>query len=91
MKRIVTYDIGNDKRRNKIFKLLKDYGQWVQYSVFELEIDNVKWIELEFALNSIITKEDSLCVYPLCQSCTKRVYYAGTLRYQLEEENNAII
>ena len=32
---IITYDIRDDRRRDKIFKLLKGYVTPVQYSVFE--------------------------------------------------------
>ena len=35
---IVSYDIPNDKRRTKVMKTLKDFGQHVQYSVFECNI-----------------------------------------------------
>ena len=31
----VAYDITDDKRRNKVAKILKDFGKRVQYSVFE--------------------------------------------------------
>jgi CRISPR-associated protein Cas2 len=36
VKRVVCYDVVDDRRRNRIFKLLKDYGRRVQYSVFEV-------------------------------------------------------
>ena len=32
---LISYDISEDKRRTKIHKMLKSYGQWMQYSVFE--------------------------------------------------------
>ena len=32
---VVSYDIPKDQRRNRVCKLLKDYGERVQYSVFE--------------------------------------------------------
>jgi len=35
---IVSYDIPDDKRRTKVMKTLKDFGQHVQYSVFECTI-----------------------------------------------------
>ena len=30
---VVAYDIEDDKRRTKIHKLLKNYGQWMQFSL----------------------------------------------------------
>ncbi|BAZ29225.1 hypothetical protein NIES4074_16640 [Cylindrospermum sp. NIES-4074] len=35
---VVSYDISEDKRRTKIHSVLKGYGQWMQYSVFECDL-----------------------------------------------------
>jgi CRISPR-associated protein Cas2 len=32
---VVCYDIPKDRRRNRVCKLLKNYGERAQYSVFE--------------------------------------------------------
>lgn len=32
---VVAYDIADDKRRNKICDIISEYGQRVNYSVFE--------------------------------------------------------
>ncbi|SEN14874.1 CRISPR-associated endonuclease Cas2 [Lihuaxuella thermophila] len=91
MKRVVSYDIVDDRRRNKVFKLLKDYGQWIQYSVFEVDCDEKDWLMLEFRLAALLGKEDSLCVYTLCRSCSRKVSYKGELRYRLQEQQNNIL
>ncbi|MFD1396734.1 CRISPR-associated endonuclease Cas2 [Kroppenstedtia eburnea] len=91
IKRIVSYDICNNRRRNKVFQLLKDHGQWIQYSVFEIDCEEKDWVQLEFLLKGLIKENDSLCVYTLCQSCLKRAYYTGELRFRLEEEQNHIL
>jgi CRISPR-associated protein Cas2 len=91
MKRVVSYDVVDDKRRNRIFKLLKDYGQWIQYSVFEVDCEEKEWIELEFRLLSLLGPEDSLCVYTLCQRCTKRALYKGNVLLHLENEQCNIL
>jgi CRISPR-associated protein Cas2 len=31
---LCTYDVSDDKRRNKLFEVLKDHGEHVQFSVF---------------------------------------------------------
>jgi len=33
-----SYSISEDKRRIKMHKILKSYGQWMQYNVFECEL-----------------------------------------------------
>lgn len=91
IKRIVSYDIGEDRRRNKVFKLLKDRGQWIQYSVFEVDCEDKDWLLLEFQLRGLLNEGDSLCVYSLCHSCIKRAYYTGQLRFRLEEDSNNIL
>ena len=35
----VAYDITDDKRRNRVAKILKDFGTRIQYSVFECDTD----------------------------------------------------
>jgi CRISPR-associated protein Cas2 len=35
---LCTYDMADDKRRNRVFELLKDHGEHVQYSVFLCEL-----------------------------------------------------
>ena len=39
---LVTYDIKDDKKRNKVCNILKDYGNRVQYSVFECYLEALK-------------------------------------------------
>ncbi|MGB9929177.1 MAG: CRISPR-associated endonuclease Cas2, partial [Methanosarcina sp.] len=41
MRLVVTYDISDNKIRNRIYKILEKYGAWKQYSVFELDITAV--------------------------------------------------
>lgn len=36
---LCTYDVAEDKRRNRLFQLLKDHGEHVQYSVFLCELN----------------------------------------------------
>lgn len=43
---VISYDISNDRRRNKIAKILLDYGRRVQYSVFECEMNQKSFKEL---------------------------------------------
>ena len=43
---LISYDISQTKRRNKIFKELKNYGKYVKFSVFECELDKKRYLEL---------------------------------------------
>ena len=51
---IVTYDIPEDKRRTKIHNILKSYGQWVQYSVFECDLTQTQYAQLRSRLAKLI-------------------------------------
>ena len=68
---VITYDINTEtadgkKRLRKISKECLNYGQRVQNSVYECEIDNAKWLILKNKLEQIIDpKTDSLRFYYL--------------------------
>ena len=62
----VAYDITNDKRRNKVAKILKDFGMRVQYSVFECSIDRRAFLRLQNRLQKTMNlKEDTITFYHL--------------------------
>lgn len=35
---IVTYDISDQKRWRRVFRIMKGYGQWIQLSVFQCRL-----------------------------------------------------
>ena len=51
---IVSYDICDDKRLRKVFRTLRDWGNHLQYSVFECHLNASERIELRKALGEII-------------------------------------
>ncbi len=77
---VISYDIVEDGRRNKIADLLKDYGARVQYSVFECNINNETLRALIGQLDGLIDRrEDSIRVYMVCEGClTRRVALGKT-------------
>jgi len=75
---LVTYDIPDDKRRTKIASALEDYGQRVQFSVFEVWLDAAMQHTLVARLEQLIDAEqDSVRLYHLCAVCQKRVQTLG--------------
>jgi len=75
---VIVYDISDDKRRNKIFKVLKNYATPVQYSVFEAKLHPNDVTELKYKLwNLMNTKEDSIFFYRQCSSCVGKVERMG--------------
>ena len=76
---VISYDIKSDSRRTKIFKALKDYGDWVQYSVFECDLKEQELLKLRRRLDKLLVKEegDSIRYYHLCADCRRKVERDG--------------
>ncbi len=75
---VVSYDIPEDKRRTKIHKILKSYGQWMQYSVFECDLNTTQYAKLRSRLSKLIKpEEDSIRFYTLCRCCQPKIERIG--------------
>jgi len=60
---ILVYDMG-EKRVGKMLKLCRKYLNWIQNSVFEGEISEVKLKELTISAKSIMDiSEDSMIIF----------------------------
>jgi len=60
---ILVYDIG-EKRVTKMLKLCRKYLNWIQNSVFEGEITEVKLKELKYMAKQLMNEnEDSLIIF----------------------------
>ena len=80
---LVSYDVslensGGARRLRRVSKACKDFGQRVQYSVFECIVDPAQWTKLRARLLSEIDpKQDSLRFYFLGSNWRKRVEHVG--------------
>ncbi|QCP86341.1 CRISPR-associated endonuclease Cas2 [Cereibacter sphaeroides] len=80
---LVTYDVntletGGKKRLRRIAASCEDYGQRVQYSVFEIEVDPAQWTKLKSRLEAIIEPQhDSLRYYYLGSNWSRKVEHVG--------------
>ena len=75
---VVTYDIIDDKRRNRVAKTMEDYGTRVQYSVFECILEEAHLTEMVNTLTGHINHvEDSIRFYILCRGCITSVKMLG--------------
>jgi len=75
---VIAYDIPNDRRRTKVLKILRGFGQWTQYSVFECFLSAKELILLHDRLRKQIRPdEDSVRFYPLCRTCCNKVETVG--------------
>lgn len=75
---IICYDITDDKRRNKVVKVLESYGSRAQYSVFECDITHRQQMTIKAKLAKIVdADEDDMRFYPLNEADIKRVETLG--------------
>ena len=80
---LVTYDVnttseGGQKRLRHVAKQCMNYGQRVQNSVFECNVDPGQFAELKHRLELIIDKDlDSLRYYFLGSNWKRRVEHVG--------------
>ncbi len=93
---LVTYDVktsdpGGTKRLRRVAKACKDYGQRVQYSVFECIVDPAQWTMLRERLIGEIEEEvDSLRFYFLGSNWKHRVEHVGA-KEAVDQEGPLII
>ncbi|OQX79154.1 MAG: CRISPR-associated endonuclease Cas2 [Candidatus Omnitrophica bacterium 4484_70.1] len=83
---VVSYDIIDDRVRQRVANILEDYGVRVQYSVFEVEIDEKHFgIMKERIFKEIDKTSDKIHFYFLCNDCKKKIEYVGERETQDEE------
>jgi CRISPR-associated protein Cas2 len=83
---VVSYDITEDRRRNRVAKLMENYGKRVQYSVFECLLQEYSLLQLQEQLQAILDFEtDSVRFYRLCVRCRNAIEILGRGTTQHEE------
>lgn len=84
---VVAYDISDDKRRERVSKILEGYGERVQYSVFECRLDRMQYLRLRHALaEAIKPEEDVISFYFLCEADVRRIERIGRGPPRFEKE-----
>lgn len=85
---VIVYDIADDKRRNQVVKVLKDYAHRVQYSVFEAELKPDSLVMLRRRISKVINvKEDSVIYYSRCGRCRGQEIREGKIYSALDDED----
>lgn len=88
---MVSYDIVDDKKRLQIAKLMKNYGERVQKSVFECRLDDRRFLKLKLEIEKIIDwEEDSVRFYTLCAGCVKNINISG-IGFVREEDDIVVV
>ncbi len=80
---LVTYDVATQdsagrRRLRRIARLCQNYGQRVQYSVFECQVDPAQWAVLRAELlDEMDADQDSLRFYRLGSNWRPRIEHVG--------------
>ena len=78
MNTVVTYDISENRTRNRLHKFLKELGIRSQRSVFECRLDahEVRQIR-KYCLHNLDLEKDSVRIYRVCSRCMKKAVVQG--------------
>ena len=80
---LITYDVSTEtlagrRRLRRVARLCRDYGQRVQYSVFECQIDPAQWATLRSRLiDEINEATDSLRFYRIGANWRGKIEHIG--------------
>jgi CRISPR-associated protein Cas2 len=83
---VVTYDVATAdaagrRRLQRVAKACQSYGERVQKSVFECEVDPAQWARLRHRLlQEFAPAEDSLRFYFLGSNWSRRIEHCGVKR-----------
>lgn len=84
---IVAYDVPSDSRRTRLHKQLKNFGEPVQYSVFEFDLTPKQRASMLKIIQSNIKKEeDRVRVYELCGACRVKTVVFGEGQLQQNQD-----
>jgi CRISPR-associated protein Cas2 len=91
---IVAYDVTDDRRWRQVFKLMRGYGDHLQYSVFRCELSDQERIVMMDRLSRVIKHDqDQVLFFPLGPAGgvnEQRVYALG-LAYRSAEHAPVIV
>ena len=75
---VIAYDTPSDKRRRRMVKVLKTYGERRQYSLFEARVTRDQLATLKSKLVKIVDEaEDTLAVYFLAPEALGKTFRVG--------------
>ena len=89
---LIIYDIRNEKRLGKVAKIISEYGERVQKSVFECEFNDKVLQRIRMRINKILEKEDYIVYFNICETdWQKRIKYGPKVNADIEENSFYII
>ena len=75
---VVAYDIPDDKRRTRVHKILKGFGQWTEFSLFECFLTRKELLQMRAKLDKYLdSRTDKVRIYLICDACMTKIETIG--------------
>src|SRR5438105_3488370 len=75
---VVAYDIPDDRRRTKVHKVLKGFGQWTEFSLFECFLNKKELLQMQAKLGKYLDpRSDKVRIYTICDVCLTKIETIG--------------
>jgi CRISPR-associated protein Cas2 len=75
---VVAYDIPDNKRRTRVHKLLKGFGQWTEFSLFECFLTRKELLLMSAKLSKHLDAgTDRVRIYTICDTCLTKIETVG--------------
>jgi CRISPR-associated protein Cas2 len=89
---VVSYDVPSDRRRTRLAHTLKDFGERVQYLVFECHLDERALQTLRERVTRLLDlQEDSVRIYRLCKECDRLLEVLGTAQRRTDDPETYVL
>jgi len=82
---LISYDITDNNRRCRLHRFLRQFGNRVQYSVFEFYLTEKEFLYVQNEIKRIIDKKkDKIRLWQFCEICIKETFCMG--KYEILKE-----
>ena len=89
---VVAYDVPDDRRRARLALVLEDFGDRMQYSVFEVLAEGEDLATLRERIAGVIDpREDKVRFYALCDACVEKAFDLGKVEGKAFDQPDVII
>ena len=76
---VVAYDIADNRRLHRVAKIMEDYGDRVQLSIFEMDVDRSRFEQMRRRTEAELEmEEDGVKYFFLCERCCGRIEVLGS-------------
>lgn len=78
---VVAYDIRENRKREKVSKILERYGTRANFSVFECMFTDTQLLQVQEKIKKLLDKHcDTVIYYPVCVNCYTKIIYQPAQR-----------